>query len=58
VDFGSVTVVTKLRAGRLWNRGLISEGGADDFLFLPSRPPLGPTQPPVRYVPGVAAVDH
>jgi len=52
MDIGLVTVMTRLRTGRSWKRGWISEWGGDFF----SSSPLGPTQPPVRWLSGAAEV--
>jgi hypothetical protein len=37
-----------------WKAGVLFPAGARDFsLFKASRPALGPTQPPMQWVPGV-----
>jgi hypothetical protein len=52
MGFGSVAIVTRLRAGRFRNLGSISKGRGEVeqtiFSFFLSRPSLWSTQPPVR----------
>jgi len=51
----SVNIKTRLRAGRL---GFNSRQGQwrNFFLVTASRPALGPTQPPVQWVPGILSL--
>jgi hypothetical protein len=42
MDFGLVTVMTRLRAGRSWKRGSISEWGSRRFSLLPLWGPPSP----------------
>ena len=46
----SVGLATELRAGRPGS----NPGG--DEIFRPSRPALGPTQPPMHWIPGLSGV--
>jgi hypothetical protein len=41
-----------LRAGRPTGRNLGASGGKNFHSFISSRPALGPTQPPIQWVPG------
>jgi hypothetical protein len=49
----SVSIVSDYGAGRPFDRGTIPGRGKGFFLCPVSRPALGPTQPPVQWVPGV-----
>jgi hypothetical protein len=47
--------ITGLRAG--WSGVRVPVGATDFFLTPASRPVLGPTQPPIQWVPGVLSLE-
>jgi len=47
----SVGIATELRAGR---SGIEKKNPGGDEIFRSSRPALRPTQPPVKWVPGIS----
>jgi len=52
----SVSAVTRLQAGRTWNRGFDIQHGETSFLFTSAcRPAVGLTQPPIQSVLGLSS---